>query len=129
MSNINYTSKYPKIVIDSIHNSVNESLAKRWTIEEFYDIMHHTHNIEDLVGSLENGGDYTEIKNTVAELIQTVNELKTENEELKKIIKEITDEISNMTSVGDWDVETPGIQDSQGNDLGTLMGFDMTEIG
>lgn len=110
----NFKSKYPKVIVDNINNSVNEGLKKIVTIEEWYDLTHHTHDISTL-SSDEGGTSYDELVAMVVEL--------------QAAIKEIKAEIANMASVKDWDLDTPGIQDSNGNTtLGTLMGFDMTEI-
>lgn len=108
-----YTSKYPKIITDASGNSVNEGLKKIVTIEEWYDISHHTHDISTLSVS-DDGVSYDE-------LVAMVNEL-------QEMVKTLQAQVSNMPSVGDWDVETPGNQDANGNTLGTLLGFDLTEI-
>lgn len=150
-----YTSKYPTIVVDKSTNSANDSMIKKITVEEYYDLKHHTHSIADLSVS-EDGMTYGEMQTMVVELSQTINSLndiieqqnniiKQQNDivqrleadttELKRLINvqnntinEMKQEIANMTSVSDWDVEKPGNQDINGNDLGTLMGFNMTEI-
>lgn len=168
MSNA-YASKYPSIVVDKSANSVNESLKKVMTVEEYYDLKHHTHSISSL--SVEEGSmSYDEMQVKVIELTNTINtlndivqqqtetiqeynntieqqnntiqeqnnivqRLEADTTELKQLINSqneaiasIKEEISNMASVSDWDVETPGNQDAEGNTLGELMGFTMTEI-
>jgi chromosome condensin MukBEF ATPase and DNA-binding subunit MukB len=111
------------------------------TIEEFYDLMHHTHSISDLVG----GSDVVEgdIQATVLNLVNTVNELKQTIEDQKNIINELTikskeqeetinqvsqqvednkNKIDGTTENGidiiDWDIEKEGIQDLDGNTIG-----------
>ena len=154
MSNT-YVSKYPSIVVDKAANSVNESLKKVVTVEEYYDLRHHTHDIATLAVA-EGSMTYNEMQTTVTELLETINDLNTTvqeqnntiqeqnntiveqnntikrieeaNEELRKAIETINNELSNMASISDWDVETPGNQDANGNNLGDLMGFTMTEI-
>lgn len=154
MSNT-YVSKYPSIVVDKSTNSVNESLKKVMTVEEYYDLKHHTHSISSLAVD-EGSMTYNEMQTTVNELSETINnlndiiqqnnntikeqndiiqKLETDTTELKQlidsqneIINSMKEEIANMASVSDWDVTTPGNQDINGNDLGTLMGFTMTEI-
>lgn len=130
-----YTSKYPSIIIDKVSNSVNDSLQKKMTIEEYYDIMHHTHNISDLAVK-EGTMSISEMQTTINDLLADIGDLKSIIEaqkntinELKENIEIIKEEISNVTTISDYDVETPGIQDAEGNTLGTLMGFTMTEIG
>jgi len=115
-----YTSKYPKIITDNRGNSVNESLKKQLTIEEYYDIMHHTHDASSILNK-EDIANYEEMQNSIKSLTETVNTLQV-------TIKNMQDQINNMPPIGDWDTDTPGIQDQEGNDLGTLMGFTMTEI-
>ena len=136
MSNT-YTSSYPTIIIDKRSNSVNESLQKKITIEEYYDLMHHTHKMSSIINDIDSedgtGTSFSEMQKTINELLTTVNELKTtiatqQNtiDELKETIQSI--ETSEGVTVSDWDVNTPGNQDVDGNDLGTLMGLTMTEI-
>jgi TolA-binding protein len=143
-----YTSKYPTIVIDKSANSVNESMVQKITVEQYYDFMHHTHDISAMTVS-EGNMSYDEMQTTINQLNQTLNGLNTtieqQNEIIKKleadttefkkliavqneIINTIKADMENMASVSDWDVETPGDQDINGNTLGTLMGFTMTEI-
>ena len=118
MSNM-YTSKYPTIVTDKRINSVNESLQKKLTIEEYYDLTHHTHNIDHLISS--GGMSYGEMQNAILSLTKTV-------EELLKTVDELKKQAANTPTVSDWDVTIPGNQDIDGNTLGDLMGFSMTEI-
>lgn len=129
-----YTSKFPKILIDKKGNSPNESLQKKITIEEYYDLMHHTHNISTLIID-EDGTTYQEVQDTInklngeiTNLRNTVQELQKSNNELKEIVQNLTGEITNTPAVSDWDVEKPGNQDIDGNDLGTIMGYNLSEI-
>ena len=121
-----YTSVYPTIIIDDRPNSVNDSMQKKITVEEYYDLMHHTHDISSLTNN--NGMTYDEIVNTINELKSTIAEQQKIINNLSNDIANLNNEVSNMPPVSDWDVETPGIQDANGNDLGTIMGFDVTEI-
>lgn len=132
--NNTYTSKYPTIIVDTRANSVNESLQKKMTIEEYYDLMHHTHNISQLTSD-EGAMSYNEMQNAINSLTKTIGELKIIIEaqqstiiELKQTVQTLSDEVANTPTVSDWDVETPGNQDINGNDLGTFMGLTMTEI-
>lgn len=117
----NFKSQYPKIITDKMGNSVNEGLKKIVTIEEWYDVTHHTHDISTLSVSSEDGITYDDLVGMVNELSNTVTSL-------QNAVKTLTEEMNNMTSVKDWDLDTPGNQDANGNDLGTLMGFNITEI-
>lgn len=160
--NKQYTNKYPQIIMDSRKNSANTLIQKRISVEDWNDLLHHTHNASDLVIDSE-GTTYSDMQNTIAELNKnidsfnttiyeqqsTINDLKIaiayqQNtiDELKNIIENqnntiseytvavesLSKEVANIPSVSDWDVDKPGKQDSDGNDLGTLMGFQMTEI-
>lgn len=52
---MNNESKYPKILIDTTKQSAIPNGKYSLTVEEYYDIMHHTHNLSDI--ALENGTD------------------------------------------------------------------------
>lgn len=127
MSINTYVSKYPRIIIDKRSNSPNDSLQKKITIEEFYDLMHHTHKISDLIND---GGDisYEEIQSIILGLQQEIKELKAIIQTQQATIEGIKTELVNTASISDWDVETPGNQDINGDTLGSFMGFDVTEI-
>ena len=182
MSNM-YTSKYPTIVSDKSLNSPNDGMIKKITVEEYYDLKHHTHSISDLstdegnmsydemqvvinnLTEITNAYDTTikeqqnlitqlresntTLQNTVNELTETVNNtgdtILHQNDIIQRLEADITEfkaliatqnetidvmkkEMINMTTVSDWDVEKPGNQDIEGNDLGTFMGYTVTEI-
>ena len=46
---MSYTSKYKEILVDNENNSPISTIA-HLTIEEVYDLKHHTHHISDLEG-------------------------------------------------------------------------------
>ena len=52
---MNNKGKYPKILIDTTKQSAIPNGKYSLTVEEYYDITHHTHNLSDIV--LENGTD------------------------------------------------------------------------
>ena len=130
----NYTSKYPTIVTDKATNSANGSMIKKITVEEYYDLKHHTHPVSDL--TIDEGGmTYKEMQDTINNLNSVIQKIEASNAELKNLIntqnetiKSMQKEMANMASIADWDVEKPGNQDLEGNNLGTIMGFNMTEI-
>lgn len=182
MSNM-YTSKYPTIVSDKSVNSPNDGMIKKITVEEYYDLKHHTHSISDL-STDEGDMSYDEMQMVVNNLTETTNaydtiikeqqnfitQLQESNNTLQQTVNELTEtvnnasdiinnqndiiqrleadttelraliatqnetidamkkEMINMASVSDWDVEKPGNQDVEGNDLGTFMGYTVTEI-
>jgi hypothetical protein len=123
-----HTSKYPAIIVDSRGNSVNESLQMRLTIEQYYDLTHHTHDISSLAIG-ENAMTYEQMQEQISTLNNTVETQQNTINELTESIKALKELIKNsIPLVSDWDVEKEGTQDINGNDLGTLMGFNMTEI-
>lgn len=54
-------SKFPRIIMDETKNSPADMTAKM-SIEDIHDILHHTHNISDLVGSEDIGYDDSKIR-------------------------------------------------------------------
>ena len=44
-----YQSKYNKIVMDNQENSPNSNIVVRLTLEQYYDLLHHTHKISDII--------------------------------------------------------------------------------
>ncbi len=125
---MSYSSQYPKIIMDTSTNSVNDSLAKKLTVEEYYDLLHHTHTVSSLIGSVGGDASYDGITNIVNTLSDTVNSLVNTVQIQQETINELKAQLNSLIHVKDWDVNTPGNQDVNGNDLGELMGFQMTEI-
>ena len=68
-----------KIVINENDDSINSNMSAAPTVENMYDLYHHTHRIEDIIG----GGDSGPIPEEVSQKI--------DNNE--KAIKEITEKI------------------------------------
>lgn len=133
-----YKSKYPEIIMDNNNNSPNGYTKYNLTVEQYYDLLHHTHNSSDLVGGSGEGGG-SNISQTVSDLVKKVEALQNtvnkqdeiikslnttiqgQNENIEQISKQIDDisgPDSGIVDVGDWDVETPGIQDINGNTIG-----------
>lgn len=138
-------SKYPEIVIDRDTNLVNPNGFFNLTFEQFYDLMHHTHAAEDIVGEAdqqESLNSLTEavdrIAGELATAIQTLDtlnnsiqeakdELATTQQELadtesrltvaQNKLDEVVEAIQNDIGVSDWDVTKPGIQDENGNTI------------
>lgn len=119
-----HESTIPRIITDRVVNSVNSLVRKLPTIEEWYDILHHTHSAESIVGlsdmiagggSTDVGERLKEAEEKVATLTTTVESLETTVAELKTIIEEYA---ATDISIGDYDVNTPGIQDIDGNTIG-----------
>jgi hypothetical protein len=132
LSSSSYISKYPKIVIDENDNSPNSNMKKTLTIEEFYDLMHHTHNAKDIIGlntgnnnsssdSSNNTGDNSSSSEEVAELKEQVKSLSMTVEDLQDKVQILTETLTsymdNDIGVADYDATTPGIQDEYGNTI------------
>lgn len=77
MADNRYQSKYSRITQDPAYQSVNPHMKKDLTIEEYYDLLHHTH--EGMANA-----DETNAK--IEELQQVINELKNEITKIKVIL-------------------------------------------
>lgn len=89
-----YTSKYPEIVTDREMNSPNNPPVSI-TVEQLYDLYHHTHKLSDLIGSSDiddpDGSivaTVSSLKNDVDELVRSVSESDTKIEEISKELEE-----------------------------------------
>ena len=102
-------SKYPLIVIDKRQNSPNLNRTKTLTVEEYYDLLHHTHHSSDIIGG--EGGESPSID----ELINTINEMKNTITTLTARVVALENAAEDIT---DYDLDTPGIQDINGNTIG-----------
>lgn len=134
-------SKFPAIVIDKTTNYPNgKGTKKSLTIEEYQDLMHHTHKVTDLVDadgnpvdpSTFNGGgssttvitkkEYTELKETVETQKTTIQTMQTQITELQNKITAIESDNAKAKEssfiIGDYDVTKEGKQDSLGNTIG-----------
>ena len=131
-----FRSKYPEIVVDKNPNSIiADKMIKKLTVEEYYDIMHHTHTSSDITGGEEAGATITQMQTKVEELNTLVTEMETviqtQDEAIKtleKTIEEIREVVTNATTVADWDVTKPGNQDIEGNDVDVLTSVDVSDI-
>lgn len=131
--------KIPEIIVSNGEDSINGgNLVYKLTLEEFYDLMHHTHKLEDLQD--ENGilfpsenplppseGDGAEptppvsviqqMQNTIVTLTEQITKLETKISDLEgtidsnnaQINSKVDNYIENDLVVGDWDATTPEI--------------------
>lgn len=128
-----YTSEYPEITMDKDKNSVNDNMIRQMTIEEWYDLLHHTHKVNEFVdeqgnkvkalyapinedGSTDDSGltldeqtinAVNEMKLTVAELKKTVEAQQKTIESQQKVIESLSKASSQHIDVVDWDASTP----------------------
>lgn len=85
-----YQSKYPEIVIDNNPNSGVSSMTFPITIEQFYDLMHHTHKVSDII--MEGGGGSIE-EGVINEINNNINDLKQETQEQSQTIVQLNQTI------------------------------------
>ena len=132
-----YTSEYPEVVMDRDTNSANSGMIKRVTVEEWYDLLHHTHKVEEFVdkdlnrvqalsvpinpeeGGGSGGMDSSveqQILNTISQLTSKVDSLTQTIEAQQATIEQqqqqINDLLNNPSSSGgidviDYDATTP----------------------
>jgi hypothetical protein len=94
------TFHYPEIEINKTEDLVNPNGYFKLTFEQYYDIMHHTHKAEDIIG---------DSSASIAELTHEVNEL-------KEIVAQLSAKI-NEPDLSDYDIEKEGVQDIEGNTI------------
>lgn len=136
MDNNVFHSKYPAIVIDRNPNSaLADKMIKKLTVEEYYDLVHHTHSSLDVSdGNLNNdtiNGMQTKIESLNQSISDMEDTIKAQNELIETLstaIEEIKTAVTNSATVSDWDVTKPGIQDIDGNDVDTLGSIDVSDI-
>lgn len=120
-----YKSKYPEIVVDRTVNSPNDNQIVRLTLEQYYDLLHHTHNASDIIGTIDvDEAKLKELNDKLDEAIARVNELQqkvnsvsvqTNNLEsnvttLDTKVQTIDKYVENNGFVIDFDPSKPGIQ-------------------
>ena len=141
MATFNYNTKYNKILSDASENPNGKYNVKRLTVEEYIDLLHHSHNIEDL--SMPSNEIGVEKKFSMAIFDEKIQNLRAYLDQINSKIALMDETIQATQSeqeqiqdqgvgIGDYDVTTPGIQDAQGNTLDSesaLPGFTFTEIG
>jgi hypothetical protein len=103
-----YESKYSEIIIDKSNNTPNNQQISL-TVEQYYDLLHHTHSAEDLV---------TEKGSVKA----TLEEMNTQINDLQQAVVDLTNE---RIIIDDLDSESSD-EDSDGNTI--PQGFGITEL-
>lgn len=63
-----------KIIINNEYDATNKNMRATPTVEDMYDLYHHTHNIEDLVGTVDIPGDIGQKINENEKAIQDIND-------------------------------------------------------
>lgn len=117
-----YMGKYPKIVTDESSNSPNQNMYVRFTVEQYYDLLHHTHNASDIIGINNEGQIEPSNPTEIAELQSTIKTLTQTTQMLQNAIDNINKKVDNYIEedigIADYDATTPGIQDENGNTVG-----------
>lgn len=126
MANSIYGATFPKVTLDTNINYPNAHFnIKRITVEEWNDILHHTHKASEILdddGNMSSSTiarvtveEYTEMKESIQTLIEQNTELMSRIAALENASSgsgENTGDANGGITIGDWDVETPGIQTS-----------------
>ena len=101
-------SKYPKIITDTDQNLVtNNIISTSLTVEEKYDLYHHTH--EGIDGVDEKIEEVTRALAEVNAALESLERMKDELDERLDAIEEIISKYGNPIYIGDWDATTPEI--------------------
>ena len=118
--------EHPAIITNK-RNEFNSAI-KRITMDEYYDIMHHTHNISDLI--VADGVTYSDLIEKMNTVIKTLNTHKKIIEVQQKEIAKLKSEIKESNDVNNIETisEMNNSKQQTENGLGSLMGFTMTEI-
>lgn len=84
-----YASKYPEIETDRTMNSPNNPPVSI-TVEQLYDLYHHTHKLSDLIGA-------SDIDDPDGSIIATVSTLKSDVDNLVKSVNQSNNKIEEIT--------------------------------
>ena len=87
--NQSHQSQYPEIVMDNHNNSVNHNMTYPLTIEEYYDLLHHTHKLEDIIIEWGTGGS-----GSISDAVVNALNIKIDN-----LSKQVTDQQQTITSM------------------------------
>ena len=98
--------RFPEVKIDKQANYPNAAgNIKKITVEEWNDMLHHTHDASALVFS--DGQTITEtITTIVEENIKLRRYIDEELVTLKQDIQDLKDNANGSLNIGDWDAET-----------------------
>ena len=112
-----YGATYPRIVMDESVNYPNARFnIKRITVEEWNDLLHHTHKKSEIVnedGNFLGASEPLDDSSVTEALIERVEELESQvTILLAKVAALENGSTDSGVTIGDWDVETPGTQTS-----------------
>lgn len=97
---MNNKSKYEKILIDEEYQSPISGANYQLSVEEYYDLLHHSHKASDIDGIDEVVVNSEVLDNEKAtEMIQTMNTLKETVEAITPTIQTLQETINTITPV------------------------------
>lgn len=107
----NNQDKYPKIITDDEKQAINPSMKYPLTVEEYYDLLHHTHDVSSLIsgGNSEMTDDINTniaiINNNITNLTTTIQELQQTIIEQNQTIINIQESINSLNDYVDQDIQ------------------------
>lgn len=105
-------SKYPEIIIDKKRNSALNA-NKILSLEEYNDLMHHTHDASTLIMGSGSSNSTSNIESVINELNQTINNL-------SQTIESLTGRINTLENYVDNDMQLD-INDDNTNTNGDVI--------
>lgn len=94
MSDIKTNEKYPKIIMDNIQNAVNSNMKAEISVELLNDILHHTHNLSDLLGSIDPDGGVSSEEGLA--IMAKINEVQESLQATQDKVVEIKETVKNI---------------------------------
>ena len=125
------TTEYPKIIINEDDQSAIPGMKFNLTVEQYYDLLHHTHKFSDLAHgdtntesveideSMEDSEKIEALISIVADLQQEISELKYSLEELTDVNTSSNSEQQNNTNTETNNTQQPSSDPEQQNNTNT----------
>lgn len=107
--------KYPKIIIDEEKQAINPSMKYPLTVEEYYDLLHHTHDISSLTSSDGNSEMTGDIITNITNLTTTIQELQQTIIEQNQTIINLQESIDRLNNYVDQDIQADIDNDNNNN--------------
>lgn len=102
------TTEYSKIIMNEDKQSAIPGLNRNITAEEYYDIMHHTHNMSDLISDVEE----EEQNNTSTTPSLNITDDMTDAEKIEVLSTALA---SIQETIGDIETAIEGLSSGSGN--------------
>lgn len=118
------TTEYPKIIINETDQAAIPGMKFNLTVEQYYDLLHHTHKFSDLATGDANTesieiDDSMEDSEKIEALISIVAGLQQEISELKYSLEELTDTNTSSNSEQQNTTTTDTTQQQDSNNTTT----------